>query len=82
MTEEIKGIVQENPVTLEQCCLFALKQDDGSYLVVSTDRQASKDSIFVAKGQEMVIRGSVMEDTKFKGVLITEQARINLKWKK
>ena len=79
MTEEIKGIVKENPVTLEQCCLFALKQDDGSYLVVSTDRQASMDSIFVAKGQEMVIRGSVMEDTKFKGVLITEQARIKLK---
>lgn len=82
MTEEIKGIVQENPVALEQCCLFALEQDDGSYLVVSTDRQASKDNIFVAKGQEMVIKGSVLLDAKFKGVLVTEQARINLKWKK
>ena len=79
MTEEVRGIVQENPVTLEQCCLFTLQQEEGSYLVVSTDRQASKDSIFVVKGQEMVIRGSVMEDTKFKGVLITEQARINMK---
>lgn len=81
MTEEIKGIVQENPVTLEQCCLFRLEHEEGSYLVISTDRQASKDSIFVAKGQEMVIKGSVMEDTKFKGVLITEQARIKIKWK-
>ena len=81
MTEEIKGIVQENPVTLEQCCLFALEQKEGSYLIVSTDRQASKDSIFVAKGQEMVIKGSVLDDTKFKGVLITEQARINMKRK-
>lgn len=79
MTEEVKGVVQENPVELEQCCLFALKQDEGSYLVISTDRQASKDSIFVAKGQEMVIRGSVMEDVKFKGVLVTEQARIKIK---
>lgn len=79
MKEEIKGIVQENPIMLEQCCLFALEQNGEFYLVVSTDRQASKDSIFVAKGQEMVIRGSVMEDTKFKGVLITEQARINMK---
>ena len=79
MTEEIKGIVQQNPFSLEHCCLFSLEQDDGSYLVVSTDRQANKDSIFVAKGQEMVIRGSVMEDTKFKGVLITEQARIKLR---
>ena len=79
MTEKIKGIVQENPIILEQCCLFALEQDGTSYLVVSTDRQASKDSIFVAKGQEMVIEGSVMEDTKFKGVLITEQAKIKVK---
>lgn len=81
MKEEIKGIVQENPIILEQCCLFLLEQDGESYLVVSIDRQASKDSIFVAKGQEMVIEGSVMEDTKFKGVLITEQARINFKIK-
>lgn len=79
MKEEIKGIVQENPIILERCCLFALEQDGESYLVVSTNRQASKDSIFVAKGQEMVIKGSVMEDTKFKGVLVTEQARINMK---
>ena len=79
MKEEIKGIVQENPIILEQCCLFALEQDGESYLVASTDRQASKDSIFVAKGQEMVIGGSVMEDTKFKGVLITEWARIKIK---
>lgn len=81
MKEEIKGIVQENPIILEQCCLFALEQDGASYLVISTDRQASKDSIFVAKGQEMVIKGSVMEDTKFKGVLVTEQARIKIKRK-
>ena len=81
MTEEIKGFVQENPVTLENCCLFVLEQDGSSYLVISTDRQASKDNIFVAKGQEMVIKGSVMMDTKFKGVLVTEQARIKMKIK-
>lgn len=78
MTQEVRGIVQENPVVLEQCCLFTLKQEDGSYLVVSTDRQASKDNIFVAKGQEMHIKGSVLEDRRFKGVLITEEARIKM----
>ena len=25
MVEKVKGIVQENPVTLERCCLFALE---------------------------------------------------------
>ena len=76
MTEEVKGIVQGNPVILENCCLFALEQEGDSYLVISTDRQASKDNIFVAKGQEMVVKGSVMTNMKFKGILVTEQARI------
>ena len=71
--------MQQNPILLEHCCLFSLEQEEGSYLVVSTDRQANKDSVFVAKGQEMVIKGSLLEDAKFKGVLITEQARINMK---
>jgi len=79
MTENIQGIVQENPVSLERCCLFVLEQEDGAYLVISKDRQASKDNIFVAKGQELVIKGSVMMDARFKGVLVTELAKINLK---
>ena len=79
MVEKVKGIVQENPVTLERCCLFALEDDGGIYLVVSTDRQASKDSIFVAKGQEMHIKGSLLENVKFKGVMLTEMAQIKIK---
>lgn len=81
MIEEVSGIVQENPVVLERCCLFALEQKDGSYLVVSTDKQASKDNIFVTKGQEMYIKGCALGDRRFKGVLITEQARIKIRKK-
>ena len=76
MTEEIRGIVLEKPIAFENCCLFVLEQEDASYLVISTDRQAGKDNIFVEKGQMMFIKGSIMHDTKFKGVLLTEQARI------
>ncbi len=81
MTEEIKGIVKANPIALEMCCLFVIEHEEGAYLVISTERQASKDSIFVVKGQEMVISGSVLKDVKFKGVVITEQARIKMKIK-
>ena len=78
MTEVIKGIVKKNPIALEQCCLFALEQEEGTYLVVSTDRQAGKDNIFVEKGQEMIVQGSVLEDAGFKGVLFTQDAKIKV----
>lgn len=78
MAREIQGIVQKNPIMLERCCLFALEQEEGSYLIVSTDLQACKDNIFVKQGQEVTIRGSGIEDMKFKGVLITEQAKIRI----
>ena len=71
------GTVVENPITLDDSCLFLLKQNDGVYLVISTDRQAAKDNIFVHRGQEMCIEGTVLLDPNIKGVLITEQAKIN-----
>lgn len=79
MTEEIKGTVTENPVLLENCCMFLIEQSDAFYLVLSTDVQATKDGIFVTKGQEMIIKGCLMDDVRFKGILVTEQAKINLK---
>lgn len=77
--EKIKGIVSQKPVALERCTMFAVKDEDNTYLVVSTDRQASKDNIFVAKGQEIAIKGSLIEDVGLKGVIVTEQARISIK---
>ena len=79
MTEVIRGIVRKNPIALENCCLFALEEEEGMYLVVSTDRQAGKDNIFVEKGQEMIVQGSVLEDAKFRGVLFTQDSKIKIK---
>lgn len=78
MAKEIRGTVQQNPIMLEQCCIFAVEQKEGSYLVVSTDLQASKDNIFVEQGQEICIKGSGIENLNFKGVVVTEQAEIKI----
>ena len=78
MRKEIRGVVQNNPILLEQCCMFAVEQKEDTYLVVSTARQAGKDNIFVEQGQEICIRGSTIEDNNFKGVIVTEQAEIKV----
>ena len=78
MRKEIRGFVQNNPILLEQCCMFAVEQKEDTYLVVSTARQAGKDNIFVEQGQEICIRGSTIEDNNFKGVIVTEQAEIKV----
>lgn len=78
MVKEIRGIVQKNPVLLEQCCVFAVEQENGAYLVVSTERQAGKDNIFVEQGQEICIRGSLVDADSIKGILLTENAKIVL----
>ena len=78
MRKEIRGVVQNNPILLEQCCMFAVEQKEHTYLVVSTARQAGKDNIFVEQGQEICIRGSTIEDNNFKGVIVTEQAEIKV----
>lgn len=82
MVKEIKGIVKENPVMLERCCVFAVEQKNASYLVVSTEWQAGMDNIFVEQGQEISIRGSTIEDSTFKGVVLTEEAKIKIKEEK
>ena len=67
MKEIIKGIVKENPKEFEKCCIYSLEQEDGDYLVLSTDKQACKDSVFISKGQEIAV----------KGIMLAEKARIN-----
>ena len=79
MAKEVRGVVLQNPIVLERCCLFTVEQDGGTYLILSTDRQASKDNIFVEQGQEIHIQGSGIEDMNFKGVIVTEQAQINIR---
>lgn len=79
MIGNIDGIVKKNPVVFQECCMFAVERDDGVYLIISTGRQASKDNIFVTKGQEISITGTVLEDENIKGVLLAEQEKIILK---
>lgn len=79
MKKEIRGLVKRDPVVLTDCCLFAVEDKGGMYLVVSTERQADKDYVFVKGGQEIRILGSVMEDERFKGILLTQEAQIKLK---
>lgn len=54
---------------------------DGLYLILSTDRQAVKDHIFIGKGQEIQVTGSILEQDNFKGIFITERAKIELRKK-
>lgn len=79
MAKKVRGIVLQNPIVLEQCCLFTVKQDDNTFLILSTDRQATKDNIFVEQGQEISVLGSGIEDVDVKGVIVTEQAHIRIK---
>lgn len=79
MDKEIKGIVRQNPIMMEQSCMFVVEQEKGSYLIVLTDIQAAKDSIFVEQGQEISIRGSCLETSYLKGVVITKEAVIKVK---
>lgn len=78
MVKEITGTVQQNPIMLENCCVFAVDEEEVSYLIISTDRQAGKDNIFVEKGQEICVKGSFLEDKRFQGVVITKQAEIRI----
>lgn len=78
MKKNIKGFVKQDPVLLNNCCLFAVENEGELYLVLSTKQQAKKDAVFVRGGQEIRIRGSALEDEKFQGILLTEEAYIEL----
>ncbi len=78
MIKEIEGTVSEQLVLLEHCMLFAVKESDGCYLVVSTNSQACKDDVFVRKGQKIQVRGGTLDEITIKGVLITEKSQIHL----
>ena len=78
---EVLGTVQGEPILIENCCIFSLERKDGLYLIVSTDRQAVKDHIFIGKGQKVQVTGSILEQDSFKGILVTERAKIEIKKK-
>lgn len=76
---EISGIVQGEPMLIEDCCIFSVEGKEGVYLILSTERQAVKDHIFIGKGQEVQITGSILEQENFKGIFITEKSKILIK---
>ena len=76
MEKEITGIVKQNPIMLDHWGIFVVEQDKDVYLIVSSDRQAVKDHVFVEEGQEIRIRGSCLIAEKLKGILITKEAKI------
>lgn len=76
---EIFGTVRGEPTLIENCCLFSLEGKDGLYLILSTDRQAVKDHIFIGRGQEVQVTGSILEQDSFKGIFVTERAKIEIR---
>lgn len=76
---EISGTVQGEPMLLENCCVFSVEGRDGLYLILSTDRQAVKDHIFIERGQEVQVIGSRLEQGSFRGIFLTERAKIEVK---
>lgn len=79
MEKEITGLVKRNPIMLDQWGIYVVEQDRDVYLIVSSDRQAVKDYIFVEAGQKIRIRGSCMLAEKLTGILITKEAKITLR---
>lgn len=76
---EISGTVQGEPTLLENCCVFSMEGKDGLYLILSTDRQAVKDHIFIERGQEVHVIGSRLKQESFRGIFVTERAKIEIK---
>ena len=76
---EIFGTVRGEPTMIEKCCIFLLEGKEGLYLILSTDRQAVKDHIFIEKGQWVQMTGSVLEQEQFQGIFITEKAKIEIR---
>lgn len=75
---EIIGNVQGESLRIEDCCIFSVEGKEGLYLILSTERQAVKDYIFIEKGQEVQITGSILEQENFKGIFITERSKIKI----
>ena len=76
--KKIRGTVRQNPQVLDNCCMFTVRQGDDMYLVISTERQAAKDHIFVKQGEEICIEGNCIADMDIKGIILTERAEIKL----
>ncbi len=75
---EVSGTVQGTPMILENCCIFSVEGEEGVYLVLSTDRQAVKDYVFVKEGQSIQIAGNSLKQDNIKGIIVTERAKIEI----
>lgn len=76
MIKEISGFVENNPLVLDNCCMFLVRKEDDFYLVISRGEQSAKDNIFVAKGDRIHVKGGVFENECLKGILISQQSKI------
>lgn len=76
---EMLGTVRGEPTLIENCCVFSLEGKDGLYLILSTDSQAVKDHIFIGRGQKVQMTGSMLEQDRFKGIFVTERAKIEIR---
>lgn len=75
---QIKGKVMANPVPLDGCSAYLLKEQDRNILVFAFGTQSAKDCIFVNKGQEMEIEGEYVSEID--GIVFPHKANINLKY--
>ena len=66
--------VISEPVYSDSICTFKVNVDDRTFTVVSQNRQAIKDNIFVTSSQKIEIEGKIIDDT-----IYTKSSRIKLK---
>ena len=66
--------VISEPVYSDSICTFKVNVDDRTFTVVSQNRQAIKDNIFVTSRQKIEIEGKIIDDT-----IYTKSSRIKLK---
>lgn len=78
MVKEISGMVSCNPMEIDNCTAFIIRDNEGMYLVLSKGIQGIKDNIFVKEGQEIKIRGDTINDEWIKGIILAEKSEINM----
>lgn len=72
----IKGQVVVNPVSLDGCSAYLLKEQDKVYLVFTRGIQSAKDNIFIHKGQKIKIRGKGIINVD--GVILPDEEKIDI----
>lgn len=72
---KISGIVTECVMQKDAESYYKIKSGGKEYVITSIGRQAIKDSIFIRKGQHMIIEG---KETAPKGAVLSKASKILL----